>query len=114
MRAAWLRFPGFTLEPLDQLYRRTAPLVWRYEGGSFVRNLEVNETGFVTRYPGFWQSKGRGDALILLKPQLLPDARHRRPSTGEAGFGPALPAGQDRLDFRPAGLGFDRLSRRLA
>jgi hypothetical protein len=26
VRAAWLRFPGFTLEPLEQTYRRTANL----------------------------------------------------------------------------------------
>ena len=55
-RAAWLRFPGFTLEPLDQLYRRLAPATYRYEsaGGEFVTELEVNAEGFVTSYPGLW------------------------------------------------------------
>lgn len=56
VRAAWLRFPGFTLEPLDQLYRRIAPATYRYEsaGGKFVTELQVTAVGFVTAYPGFW------------------------------------------------------------
>jgi uncharacterized protein len=55
VKAAWLRFPDFTLEPLEQLYRRTDRLAYRYEsaGGRFVANLIVNETGFVTHYPNF-------------------------------------------------------------
>ena len=31
MKAAWLRFPGFTLEPLEQLYRRVDDVIYRYE-----------------------------------------------------------------------------------
>ena len=56
VRAAWLRFPEFTLEPLEQMYRRIAENAYRYEsaGGKFVRELQVNEVGFVTHYPGFW------------------------------------------------------------
>jgi hypothetical protein len=58
VRAAWLRFPSFTLEPLDQVYRRTGATTYRYEsaGGEFMRDLEVNNAGFVTRYPGFWEA----------------------------------------------------------
>jgi len=54
--AAWLRFPGFTLEPLDQSYRRIAGGAYRYESGSgkFVAQLSVNEAGFVTGYPNLW------------------------------------------------------------
>jgi hypothetical protein len=57
VKAAWLRFPSFTLEPLDQLYRRIDAAVYRYEsaGGKFVRDLQVDAAGFVTHYPGFWQ-----------------------------------------------------------
>ena len=53
VRTAWLRFPGFMLEPLDQLYRRTDRATYRYEsgGGTFVTELRVNEAGFVTLYP---------------------------------------------------------------
>lgn len=59
VRAAWLRFPGFELEPLTQLYRRVNQNRYRYEsaGGQFVRDLTVNEDGFVTNYPDFWQAE---------------------------------------------------------
>jgi hypothetical protein len=58
VRAAWLRFPGFTLEPLEQRYRRTGEHAWRYEsaGGAFVRDLTVNDSGFVVSYPGLWEA----------------------------------------------------------
>lgn len=56
VKAAWLRFPDFTLEPLDQSYRRIAGGFYRYESGSgkFVAQLSVNEAGFVTGYPNLW------------------------------------------------------------
>jgi hypothetical protein len=55
VRAAWLRFPGFTLEPLAQVYRRLGDTLYRYEsgGGAFAAELTVDEAGMVTRYPGF-------------------------------------------------------------
>jgi hypothetical protein len=57
VRAAWLRFPSFKLEPLEQVYRRTGERTYQYEAGdgAFVRDLEVNHLGFVTRYPDFWE-----------------------------------------------------------
>ncbi|HEX2190969.1 MAG TPA: putative glycolipid-binding domain-containing protein [Longimicrobiaceae bacterium] len=57
VRAAWLRFPGFALETLPQVYRRTGELHYRYEsaGGAFVRDLTVDEAGLVTLYPGLWE-----------------------------------------------------------
>jgi hypothetical protein len=57
VRAAWLRFPSFKFEPLDQIYRRTETSTYQYEsaGGSFVARLEVNDAGFVTHYPNFWR-----------------------------------------------------------
>ena len=59
VRAAWLRFPSFTLEPLEQCYRRIDSTTYRYEsaGGRFVVELQVNNSGFVTLYPNFWQSE---------------------------------------------------------
>ncbi|HXK58341.1 MAG TPA: putative glycolipid-binding domain-containing protein [Acidobacteriota bacterium] len=59
LRAAWLRFPDFTLEPLEQVYQRASAEVYRYEsgGGKFVAWLKVNEDGFVTDYPGFWRAE---------------------------------------------------------
>jgi hypothetical protein len=40
----------------------TMPRINRYEsaGGKFIAELQVNETGFVTRYPDFWQAEGSG------------------------------------------------------
>jgi hypothetical protein len=57
VKAAWLRFPGFRLEPLVQRYRRLDAATYRYEsaGGRFVADLQVNAAGFVTHYPGGWQ-----------------------------------------------------------
>lgn len=54
VRAAWLRFPSFRLELLEQVYRRTGETAYRYEsaGGAFTADLEVDAAGFVTRYPG--------------------------------------------------------------
>jgi hypothetical protein len=53
--AAWLSFPDFKLEPLDQSYRRVSNSGYRYEsGGGFVAQLSVNEAGFVTGYPNLW------------------------------------------------------------
>jgi hypothetical protein len=63
VRAAWLRFPSFALEPLDQLYRRTGDATYRYEsaGGAFVRDLRVNPAGLVIDYPGLWQIEGAAE-----------------------------------------------------
>lgn len=52
VRAAWLRFPSFELEPLEQTYRRTDEETYRYEsaGGSFAADLRANAAGLVTEY----------------------------------------------------------------
>lgn len=57
VKAAWLRFPSFDLEPLSQVYSRLDEFTYRYSsnGGKFVRDLTVNEFGLVTNYPGLWQ-----------------------------------------------------------
>jgi len=60
VKAAWLRFPSFRLEPLPQVYRRVAESTYRYESGEgeFVADLKINSVGFVTNYPGLWQAEG--------------------------------------------------------
>lgn len=60
VNAAWLPFPALELEPLAQVYRREGDRLYRYTsaGGRFVRELTVNESGFVTHYPGLWQAEG--------------------------------------------------------
>jgi uncharacterized protein len=57
--AAWLRFPSFGLEPLRQTYRRIGETTYRYEsaGGSFVRDIQVADSGLVVTYPGFWAAE---------------------------------------------------------
>jgi hypothetical protein len=62
VQAAWLRFPTFKLERLDQRYRRLSAETYRYEsaGGSFVTELQVNSAGLVTLYPKFCQAEELG------------------------------------------------------
>ena len=57
--AAWLRFPDFELERLEQTYRRVDERTYGYEsgGGEFVTKLTVNHFGLVTRYPQFWEEE---------------------------------------------------------
>ncbi len=59
VRAAWLRFPSFVLEPLEQTYRRLDRDTYRYgsAGGAFVRDLAVDAQGFVLTYPDFWRAE---------------------------------------------------------
>jgi uncharacterized protein len=59
VKAAWLRFPSFTLEPLEQMYRRVDDAIYRYEsaGGKFVAELQVNAAGLVTLYPRGWAAE---------------------------------------------------------
>lgn len=60
VRAAWLRFPSFRLEPLEQSYTRIGANLYRYEsaGGRFVASVEVDEAGLVTEYGGIWGREG--------------------------------------------------------
>lgn len=61
VRAAWVRFPELTLEVLDQVYARLADDRYLYEsaGGSFRRELRVDDVGFVLDYPDFWRAEAR-------------------------------------------------------
>lgn len=62
VKAAWLRFPSFKLEPLSQIYTRLDQTTYRYssDGGRFVADLTVNEAGFVTDYPQIWTMDYQG------------------------------------------------------
>lgn len=64
--AAWLRFPSFVLEPLDQVYQRRAERHYQYTsgGGSFVAELTVNAAGLVTDYPQLWRAVSAGDDKV--------------------------------------------------
>ena len=52
--AAWVRFPGLTLEPLLQRYSRTAAYRYHYASGNFATDIDVDDVGLVTRYEGAW------------------------------------------------------------
>jgi len=62
VRAAWLKFPAFSLEPLVQTYERLGENLYRFEsgGGEFVREIEVDDSGLVTKYPDFWEVENKG------------------------------------------------------
>ena len=62
VRAAWLRFPSFTLELLEQSYTRVEECRYRYEsgGGRFVAEVTVDEMGLVVRYGELWSREGAG------------------------------------------------------
>jgi uncharacterized protein len=59
VRAAWLRFPELTLEPLEQVYRRVAGGAYEYESrqGAFRAELTVDGEGIVTRYDNLWEAE---------------------------------------------------------
>ena len=61
VRAAWLRFPSFTLEPLEQVYERLAERRYRYEsnGGGFTGRDRRGRDGLPSRY-GPWTVEARG------------------------------------------------------
>jgi uncharacterized protein len=61
VRAAWIRFPELTIEVLDQVYTRLAEDRYLYEsaGGSFRRELIVDDIGFVIDYPDVWTAQAR-------------------------------------------------------
>lgn len=57
VRAAWLVVPEFALRPLDQSYRRIGAKSYHYEapGERFTADLELDDAGFVRRYPELWE-----------------------------------------------------------
>jgi hypothetical protein len=65
VRAAWIRFPEFTAEVLDQVYTRQAGDRYLYESdnGAFRRELRVDPFGCVVDYPGLW----RAEATVPLR-----------------------------------------------
>jgi uncharacterized protein len=52
VQAAWLKFPEFRLEPLEQSYTRLEERTYRYEssGGAFTATLTVDDNGLVMDY----------------------------------------------------------------
>ena len=63
VRAVWVRFPDLEVEVLEQRYARTGERSYRYKsaGGAFVRDLTINDVGFVVDYPGLWREAGNAE-----------------------------------------------------
>jgi hypothetical protein len=61
VRAAWIKFPEFTAEVLEQVYTRQAADRYLYESdnGAFRRELRVDPFGCVVDYPGLWRAEAR-------------------------------------------------------
>lgn len=60
VRAAWLRFPSFELEVLEQRYSRIDRDTYRYASGSFTAELKVNDAGLPLAYAGVWVAEAVG------------------------------------------------------
>jgi hypothetical protein len=59
VHAAWIKFPEFTAEVLEQVYTRQAAGQYLYESdnGAFRRELSVDPFGCVVDYPGLWRAE---------------------------------------------------------
>ncbi|MBC5806528.1 MAG: putative glycolipid-binding domain-containing protein [Candidatus Eremiobacter antarcticus] len=55
---AWVRYPGFSIEPLQQSYTRLSEARYRYQSGSFHADLDVDQWGLVRDYPNGWRAIG--------------------------------------------------------
>ena len=56
VRAAWVKFPDLDVQPLGQRYTRLAENRYRYESDTgFSAEIEVDDLGLVTMYPGGWE-----------------------------------------------------------
>lgn len=55
VRAAWLRFPDFTLHVAEQSYTRIATNRYEYRNGKFESEISVDSIGLVRHYPPAWE-----------------------------------------------------------
>ena len=56
IRAAWLRFPNFTLQPMVQTYTRKTADRYSYRVATFESEISFDSAGFVRDYPPAWQA----------------------------------------------------------
>ena len=55
VRAAWLRFPSFSLEPLEQSYKRIDNSLFNYRSSSgFETTIKVDSNGLALEYGDIW------------------------------------------------------------
>ncbi|MBO0708529.1 MAG: putative glycolipid-binding domain-containing protein [Candidatus Dormibacteraeota bacterium] len=55
--AAWVHFPGLSVNAAPQRYQRLAPTTYRYTSldSGFTAQVEMDENGFPIIYEGLWQ-----------------------------------------------------------
>ena len=59
VKAAWLRFPSFDLEPLEQTYTRKSESVYNYRSKTgFEKDITVDGFGLVVDYSDVWIREG--------------------------------------------------------
>jgi Putative glycolipid-binding len=56
---AWVRVPTLEVERSEQRYEPVRPGVVRFVSGAFTAELEIDEDGFVLRYPGLAERVAR-------------------------------------------------------
>jgi hypothetical protein len=56
---AWVHVPSLEVERSEQRYEPVRPGVVRFVSGAFTAELEVDEDGFVVRYPGLAERVAR-------------------------------------------------------
>ena len=56
IEVAWLDPADWGLKRMAQTYRRTGPLAWRFTSPGFETEIEVDDFGAVTHYPGYWDT----------------------------------------------------------
>jgi hypothetical protein len=59
IRAAWVRFPEFTMQVLGQRYERTAESTYMYRSDGFEARLRVDQAGIVEEYGRYWRTVAR-------------------------------------------------------
>ncbi|MDA4129030.1 MAG: putative glycolipid-binding domain-containing protein [Thaumarchaeota archaeon] len=55
--AAWVRFPGLEIQPLEQEYANLGRRRYRYTSKNFTTEIRVDRFGLPKVYPGFWVRK---------------------------------------------------------
>jgi hypothetical protein len=54
---AWVRIPELTVARSEQRYERLSANVYRFSMDDFTLDLEVDDFGIVTHYPGGWRAE---------------------------------------------------------
>lgn len=67
VRAAWLRIPSLSVDPLDQVYQRIEDRRWFHAlaDGMFNAILDVDDMGLVQRYGQQWEAVARFPETLM-------------------------------------------------